>query len=68
MTRRLAREEGLLVGISSGANARRRAEAARRREPRSAGCAASTVQRSGDDLSDGGERYLSERFWSEVQS
>ncbi len=51
MTRRLAQEEGLLVGISSGANL----------------AGAFKVARSGSVVvvvfCDGGERYLSERFW-----
>jgi len=51
MTRRLAQEEGLLVGISSGANL------------------AGALKVAGADsvvvvvFCDGGERYLSERFW-----
>jgi cysteine synthase B len=54
-TRRLATEEGLLVGISSGA----------------AVVAGLSVARTTDDavvvmiFSDGGEKYLSERFWEE---
>jgi cysteine synthase B len=51
MTRRLAREEGLLVGISSGANVAAALEIA---QP---GAVVVTV------LCDGGERYLSEAFW-----
>ncbi len=51
MTRRLAQEEGLLVGISSGANL----------------AGALTLARKGAVMvvvfCDGGERYLSERFW-----
>jgi len=51
MTRRLAQEEGLLVGISSGANL----------------AGALKVARTGAVMvvvfCDGGERYLSERFW-----
>jgi S-sulfo-L-cysteine synthase (O-acetyl-L-serine-dependent) len=51
MTRRLAQEEGLLVGISSGANLAGALQIARK-----------------DSVMvvvfcDGGERYLSERFW-----
>ncbi len=51
MTRRLAQQEGLLVGISSGANL------------------AGALKVAGKDsvivvvFCDGGERYLSERFW-----
>ena len=51
MTRRLAQEEGLLVGISSGANLSGALQIARRD-------AVMVVV-----FSDGGERYLSERFW-----
>ena len=53
MTRRLAQEEGLLVGISSGANL------------------AGALKVAGNDavvvvvFCDGGERYLSERFWED---
>ena len=53
MTRRLAQEEGLLVGISSGANL------------------AGALKLAGKDavvvvvFCDGGERYLSERFWED---
>ena len=51
MTRRLAQEEGLLVGISSGANLAGALKVARDN-------AIVVVV-----LCDGGERYLSERFW-----
>jgi len=51
MTRRLAQEEGLLVGISSGANLAGALKVAR------AGAVVVVV------FCDGGERYLSERFW-----
>lgn len=51
MTRRLAQEEGLLVGISSGANLAGAFKVARRD-------AVMVVV-----FCDGGERYLSERFW-----
>ena len=51
MTRRLAREEGLLVGISAGANVLA--------ATRMAASPAVVVT----ILCDGGERYLSERFW-----
>lgn len=51
MTRRLAQEEGLLVGISSGANLVGALEVAH------PGAVIVVV------FCDGGERYLSERFW-----
>ena len=51
MTRRLAQEEGLLVGISSGANLAGALKIAR------PGAVMVVV------FCDGGERYLSERFW-----
>jgi S-sulfo-L-cysteine synthase (O-acetyl-L-serine-dependent) len=51
MTRRLAQEEGLLVGISSGANLAGALKIARQ------GAVIVVV------FCDGGERYLSERFW-----
>jgi cysteine synthase B len=55
LTRRLARQEGLLVGISSGANL--------------AG-ALRVAQKASDAVlvvifCDGGDKYLSERFWDE---
>jgi cysteine synthase B len=59
MTRRLAREEGLLVGVSSGANI-------------AAGLARAADARLTRDrvvmvvvLCDAGDRYLSEHFWDE---
>jgi cysteine synthase B len=51
MTRRLAREEGLLVGISAGANVAAALTVA------NAPAVVVTV------LCDGGERYLSDSFW-----
>jgi len=56
MTRRLSREEGLFVGVSSGANVVAALALARKLPPDSV---VVTI------LCDGGERYLSERFWSE---
>jgi cysteine synthase B len=56
MTRRLAREEGLFVGVSSGANVVAALALARELAPDSL---VVTI------LCDGGERYLSERFWAE---
>jgi len=59
MTRRLAREEGLLVGVSSGANVAaglaRAADALRTRDT-----VVMVVV-----LCDAGDRYLSEHFWDE---
>jgi S-sulfo-L-cysteine synthase (O-acetyl-L-serine-dependent) len=56
MTRRLAREEGLLVGISAGANVFAALRLARSLE---SGAVVVTV------LCDGGEKYLSENFWED---
>lgn len=56
MTRRLAREEGLLVGISSGANVFAALRLARTLAP---GAVVVTI------LCDSGEKYLSESFWGE---
>lgn len=56
MTRRLAREEGLLVGVSSGANVFAALRYARTLAP---GSVVVTI------LCDGGEKYLSENFWEE---
>ncbi|HEY7211637.1 MAG TPA: cysteine synthase family protein [Bryobacteraceae bacterium] len=59
MARRLAREEGLLVGVSAAANVVAAARVAER------------LDREGRDgqivtvLCDGGQKYLSERFWTE---
>ena len=54
MTRRLAREEGLFVGVSSGANVVAALAIARELPPDSV---VVTI------LCDGGERYMSEDFW-----
>lgn len=56
MMRLLAREEGLLVGPSSGANVFAALGLARTLSP---GSVVVTV------LCDGGERYLSEPYWEE---
>jgi len=56
MARRLAREEGLLAGVSGGANV-----AAALRVAAEAGHEALIVT----VLPDGGERYLSQRWWNE---
>ena len=57
MTRRLAREEGLFVGVSAGANVVAALALARQLPP------PSTVITI---LCDGGERYMSEGFWIET--
>jgi S-sulfo-L-cysteine synthase (O-acetyl-L-serine-dependent) len=57
VTRRLARQEGLLVGISSGANL-----AGALRIARDTSDAVIVVI-----FCDGGDKYLSERFWDEGQ-
>src|SRR5437899_5368476 len=56
MSRRMAREEGLFVGVSAGANV---AAAIRFAHELPAGSLVVTV------LCDGGERYLSEEFWEQ---
>lgn len=61
MTRRLARDEGLLVGISSGANLAGALQMLRRPALRSRRPTVVVVM-----FPDGGERYLSEAFWSEA--
>jgi cysteine synthase B len=58
MTRRLAREEGLLVGVSAGANVFAAARLARELKT---DAVIVTV------LCDGGGKYLSENFWNEKQ-
>jgi cysteine synthase B len=61
MTRRLAREEGLLAGISSGANLAAAMQALRDAGRRNSRPAVVVII-----FPDGGERYLSEAFWSET--
>lgn len=56
MTRRLAREEGLFVGVSSGANVHAAIRLARTLPPESI---VVTI------LCDGGGKYLNERMWDE---
>ena len=60
MVRSLAREEGLLVGISSGANVYAATVLAREAAARGESATIVTI------LCDSAEKYLSERFWSEV--
>ncbi|MEZ5425002.1 MAG: cysteine synthase family protein [Pyrinomonadaceae bacterium] len=57
MTRRLARQEGLFVGISSGANVAASINLARELKEKAV---IVTI------LCDGGGRYLSERFWDQT--
>ena len=61
MVRRLAREEGVLVGVSAGGNV----HAALRlgRELHAAGKSAVIVT----VLCDGADKYLSEHFWDDEQ-
>jgi cysteine synthase B len=59
MVRRLAREEGLLVGISSGCNVHAATLLARELAARDESATIATV------LCDSAEKYLSEHFWDE---
>ena len=59
MVRRLAREEGLLVGISSGCNVHAATMIAREAVARGEAATIVTV------LCDSAEKYLSEHFWDE---
>jgi cysteine synthase B len=59
MVRRLAREEGLLVGISSGCNVHAATLLARDLAAHGESATIATV------LCDSAEKYLSERFWDE---
>ncbi len=60
MARRLAREEGLLVGVSAGGAMQASMEIARR-VPKSERALIVCI------FPDAGEKYLSERFWSEEE-
>jgi cysteine synthase B len=60
LVRRLAREEGLLVGISSGAALAAALDVARRIEPGAQGVPRVVVT----VFPDGAEKYLSETFWT----
>ncbi len=59
MARRLAREEGLLVGISAAANVVAATQVAERLSNRQQSGVVVTV------LCDGGQKYLSEQFWND---
>lgn len=59
MVRRVAREEGLLIGTSSGAALHAAVEVAREAVGRGESPRVVTI------FPDGGDRYLSERFWEE---
>lgn len=59
MTRRLAREEGLLVGLSSAAALVGSTEVAKSASP---GSVIVTI------CADSGDKYLSERFWTDIPS
>jgi len=60
MVRLLARQEGLLVGISSGANVHAATVLARQAAARGESATIVTV------LCDGADKYLSEHFWDET--
>jgi cysteine synthase B len=60
MVRRLAREEGLLVGISSGCNVHAALTVAREVGGRGESATIVTV------LCDSAEKYLSEPFWEDA--
>jgi cysteine synthase B len=60
MVRRLAREEGLLVGISSGCNVHAALMVAREVSARGESATIVTV------LCDSADKYLSEPFWEEA--
>jgi cysteine synthase B len=59
MVRRLAREEGLLVGISSGANVDAALQLGRRLHREGKSAVIVTI------LCDSADKYLSEHFWEE---
>jgi cysteine synthase B len=62
MVRRLAREEGLLAGISSGANVSAAHQLGRRLSEDGQTATIVTI------LCDGADKYLSEPFWDEDDS
>jgi cysteine synthase B len=59
MVRRVARDEGVLVGVSSGANLHAAAQLARELESRGERGTVVTI------LCDGADKYLSEHFWDD---
>jgi cysteine synthase B len=59
MARRLAREEGVLVGVSAGANVAAALQLGREAAARGESAVIATV------LCDGADKYLSEHFWDE---
>ena len=61
MTRRLAREEGVLVGVSAGANIFAASMIAKN-------CVAGETGVIVTILCDGADKYLSEHFWDEDDS
>lgn len=67
MTRRLARDEGLLAGISSGANLAGAIEILRDPALRAPGFSLDAPRVVVVIFPDGGERYLSEAFWNETE-
>jgi S-sulfo-L-cysteine synthase (O-acetyl-L-serine-dependent) len=60
MVRRLAREQGLMVGVSSGCNVASAVRLAEDEERVPDGAVLVTI------LCDGADKYLSERFWEEA--
>jgi cysteine synthase B len=59
MVRRLAREEGLLVGISAGGNIQASVQLAKELHGQGRKAVIVTI------LCDGADKYLSEHFWDE---
>ncbi len=59
MARRLAREQGLLVGISAAANVVAAAKIAESLAAKGESATVVTI------LCDGGQKYLSEHFWND---
>jgi cysteine synthase B len=59
MVRRVARDEGVLIGVSSGGNLHAAAQLAREMEARGESGVVVTI------LCDGADKYLSEHFWDD---